>query len=131
MKRKVTVILTFCLYLAAVLYLCLMKPDDMPQMELSFFGIPMDKLGHFVMFLPFPVLSYMLFYDRERKISYELLIMAAIIALGIGLAFGTEQLQAMTQYRTSDIMDVYSDMTGLAAGSIAAIILILIKRRRK
>lgn len=131
MKRKVTVILTFCLYIAAVLYLCLMKPDDMPQMELSFFGIPMDKLGHFVMFLPFPVLSYMLFYDRERKISYELLIMAAIIALGIGLAFGTEQLQAMTQYRTSDIMDVYSDMTGLAAGSIAAIILILIKRRRK
>lgn len=131
MKRKVTAISLFCIYIASVLYLCLMKPDDMPQFELSFFGIPMDKIAHFLMFLPFPVLSYLLFYEGQRKITHEVLILTAILSLGVGLAFGTEQLQAMTQYRSSDIMDVYSDMTGLATGCIAAIILIIIKRHRK
>ena len=128
MKRKAAFIALFGLYLAAILYLCLMKPDDMPQIELTFFGIPMDKLGHFIMFTPFPVLSYLMFYDRNRTIGGEFLIMTGLIAIGVGMAFLTEQLQAMTQYRTSDINDVYSDMTGLAFGCVITIILIIIKR---
>ena len=121
----------FGLYILAVCILCFIKPDSIPSKGFDWFGLPADKVGHFLMFLPFPVLSYLLFYEGQRKITHEVLILTAILSLGVGLAFGTEQLQAMTQYRSSDIMDVYSDMTGLAAGCIAAIILIIIKRHRK
>ena len=128
MKRKAAFIALFGLYIAAILYLCLMKPDDMPQIEITFLGIPMDKLGHFIMFTPFPVLSYLMFTHRDRSITRDFLILTGIIAVGVGLAFVTEQLQAMTQYRTSDINDAYSDMTGLAFGCIIKILLIIIKR---
>ena len=58
MKRKILFISAFCIYLAAVFFLCLMKPDDLPQTELMLFGLPADKVAHFLMFFPFPVLGY-------------------------------------------------------------------------
>lgn len=131
MKRKIAFITLFSLYIAAILYLCLMKPDDMPQIEITFFGIPVDKLGHFLMFMPFPVLSYLIFNDRERNAAGEFMLMTGVVALGIAMAFATEQLQALTQYRTSDINDVYSDMIGLAFGCIITTIVIIIKKRHK
>lgn len=127
-KRKIIFTALFCLYMAAVLFLCLMKPDDLPQPELYFFGLPLDKVAHFLMFMPFPILSQLMFMDKDRKTYADIIILICMTALGVGLAFGTEHLQAMTQYRTSDINDVYADFTGLAAGCIITLTLIFIKR---
>ena len=44
--------------------------------------------------------------------------------------FLTEHLQALTQYRSSDIKDIYADMAGLAAGSIIVLTNIIFKSGR-
>lgn len=130
MKRKAIFITAFVIYLAAVIYLCLMKPDNLPQTELYLFGLPLDKVAHFLMFLPFPVLAYMMLWEKGRKTWAELLILLSCLAVGVGLAFLTEHLQAMTQYRSSDIKDIYADMTGLGIGCIVVLINIAIKHIR-
>lgn len=130
MKRKAIFITVFVIYLAAVIYLCLMKPDNLPQTELYLFGLPIDKVAHFLMFLPFPALAYMMLWEKGRKTWAELLILLSCLAVGVGLAFLTEHLQAMTQYRSSDIKDIYADMTGLGIGCIVVLINIAIKHIR-
>lgn len=120
----------FCIYIAAVMYLCLMKPEDMPQTEMYIFGIPADKVAHFLMFLPFPILAYKMLWKGERKLWADISILAGSMAVGIGMAFLTEHLQALTQYRTSDINDVYADMKGLGVGGLIITANILIKTIR-
>ena len=129
MKRKTIYISLFCLYIAAILLLCLMKPTDLPQPDIMIFGIPADKIAHFLMFMPYPVLVYLMFYNKDRSRVLDLCILAACIAMGVGTAIGTEQLQAMTQYRTPDINDVYADMKGMAPGCIGVLIYIILKKR--
>ena len=129
MKCRVIYIAAFCLYLAAILYLCLMKTDNLPQPEIFFFGLPIDKVVHFTMFLPFPVLIHLMFHESERNRWYDILILLAAVALGIGAAFGTEYLQSLTQYRSSDINDIYADMKGIALGSIIVLIHIIFRKK--
>ena len=53
----------FVLYLLAVLYLCFGKFENTPDVPWSLLGIPSDKLVHFGMFFPFPILAFLAF-DR-------------------------------------------------------------------
>lgn len=128
MKNKTPYIILFCFYLCAVLYLCLMKPDDIPHPEINLLGIPIDKAAHFLMFLPYPFLSYMLFHKKDRNIFANLCILIILYVAGVGLAYGTEHLQGMTDYRTQDMTDVYADLTGMIAGCIITFTYILIER---
>lgn len=130
MKRRILFITAFLLYMAAVLYLCLAKPEDLPQTELYLFGIPLDKAAHFLMFLPFPILAYSTLWKRNRKAWTDIAILIIVLGIGVGLAFLTEHLQALTQYRSSDIKDIYADMAGLAAGSIIVLTNIIFKSGR-
>lgn len=116
--------------MAAVLYLCLAKPEDLPQTELYLLGIPLDKAAHFLMFLPFPILAYSTLWKRDRKAWTDIAILIIVLGIGVGLAFLTEHLQALTQYRSSDIKDIYADMAGLAAGSIIVLTNITFKSGR-
>lgn len=133
MRRRILFIAAFLIYLTAVVYLCLMKPDNLPQAEIYLFGLPIDKVAHFMMFLPFPALSYMMLWENGRKIWADLLILLSCMAIGTGLAFLTEHLQSMTQYRSSDILDTYADMAGLGTGGLLVLINIMITyiRNRK
>ena len=130
MKRRILFITAFLLYMAAVLCLCLAKPEDLPQTELYLFGIPLDKAAHFLMFLPFPILAYSTLWKRDRKAWTDIAILIIVLGIGVGLAFLTEHLQALTQYRSSDIKDIYADMAGLAAGSIIVLTNIIFKSGR-
>lgn len=129
MKRRILYITAFCIYIGAILYLCLTKPDNLPQTEFLIFGLPADKVAHFTMFLPFPILMYLMFFDRSRSRWLDMLILVAAIALGIGAAFGTEYLQALTQYRSSDINDTFADMKGLSTGALIVLTHILLRKR--
>lgn len=131
MKHKICYILTFCVYVAAILSLCLMKPDYLPQPEMFIFGIPADKVAHFLMFLPFPILMHMMLFDKSRKIWLDILLLAGILAMGIGAAFGTEFLQSLTQYRSADIKDTFADMKGLGTGGLLVLLHILSRRNGK
>lgn len=109
--------------------MCLSRPENLPSAEFMIFGLPVDKVVHFIMFLPFPIFIYLMFFKTSRSRWADLLIMIGGIVMGIGAALGTEHLQALTQYRSSDIKDVYADIIGLSAGCIPVLIHILSRKR--
>lgn len=125
MKRRILYISLFCIYVGSVLFLCLMKPDNLPEKEIFLFGLPADKVAHFTMFLPFTVLSYLVFFNCKRKKSVDIAILAASLFVGAGAATGTEVLQTLTMYRSAEIHDFYADLSGLCTGALAVLLYIL------
>lgn len=119
------------LYIAAVAFLCFMRPDDLPSVQKDFFGIPIDKVVHFIMFLPYPILSGLSFMHKDFSIRRNILILIVLTVTGIGLAFGTEAIQGQLGYRSYDIADFAADMKGMATGVLITLTFIIIQRIRK
>lgn len=112
-------IAAFCIYLAAVAVLCFMNPSQLPEMDVkTFLGIPIDKVLHFLMFLPYPILSSLSFINRGTGTFKNMVILLILIVLGIGISYSTEAIQAQTGYRSYDLEDFYADMVGIAAGTV-------------
>lgn len=129
MKLGITFIsrILFFIYLAAVVTLCLMKPDSFPELPSSlWFGIPADKIAHFCMFFPFPVLAW--FSTRGIRLRLWPSVIAIIVfaAVGSAFAYGTELMQSLTDYRTYDIADFRADIAGLAAGAAVTLAYIIV-----
>lgn len=120
----------FCIYVAAVILLCIMKTDGLPEVPEFFLGIPLDKILHFLMFLPFPILGYMTFQVKENRIWRKLTVLAVICLLGCCFAYSTERLQALTAYRSCDMSDMAADCLGMAAGILSVIIHIIVSNSR-
>lgn len=133
MQLKMRYISAFllCVYIVTVAALCFMKPSSLPQVELDFFGIPMDKVVHFIMFLPFSILAYMTFWPADAGKIRKMAVLLVIVIFGAGMAVATERIQAMTGYRTGDIMDFAFDMTGILTGAALTALFILLKKDRK
>ena len=113
----------FCIYLIAVGLLCFLRPSSLPEVDIkTFLGIPIDKLLHFLMFLPYPILSGLVFIRKEQKMAVSIAILITLAVLGIGISYGTELIQARTGYRSYEIEDFYADMTGIATGFIISTI---------
>lgn len=124
MKGKLTAIyiITFCTYLAAVGLLCFLRPSSLPDMDIkTFLGIPIDKMLHFLMFLPYPILSSLVFISKDCSYACSLLIVTVLAITGAGVAYGTEMIQASTGYRSYEINDFYADLTGIVTGSLMAL----------
>lgn len=113
----------FCIYLTAVGLLCFLRPSSLPEMDIkTFLGIPIDKLLHFLMFLPYPILAGLVFIGKEQKMAVCMSILIILAILGVGISYGTELIQARTGYRSYEIGDFYADMTGIATGFIISVI---------
>jgi VanZ family protein len=129
---RILYIAAFCIYLAAVGVLCFIRPSSLPEMDVkTFLGLPIDKVLHFLMFLPYPVLSGLVFINKDQKLSAAATIMLILAITGIGVAYGTEMIQSQTGYRSYEIADFYADMTGIAAGIILAASYIAYTRLKK
>lgn len=128
--RKLYVVLLI-LYLGAVAWLCFGSFDNAPSIKESFLGIPTDKLIHFSMFLPFPVIARGLFIGVTKKPLHSLLLVLGLFVIGCIIAAVTELGQGLTDYRTADPNDFLADGIGLATGSIIALILDLRAAFRK
>lgn len=114
------------LYLGALAYACFAHSEMLPSIHNWPFGIPFDKVAHFCMFVPFPVLMYL---SMERIPTLVKIILA--LALGFMLAGGTEYIQGLTAYRDKDILDFAADTVGLAVGSIVSAVSALFCGRRQ
>lgn len=112
----------------AVFYLCFAKPDEMSSIEISFFGLPIDKVVHFLMFLPFPILAFKAFDSENLKSGRRILLITGIAAAGGAIATLTEFIQGYLPYRSEDPYDLFSDFIGLGTG-IAGVIIYLIFRK--
>lgn len=128
-RERIISIISFCLYLAAVAYLCFAKPEDVPHLPEYWFGIPADKLGHLLMFMPFPFLGYLAFSNEETNLRRKVLLLTGLLAAGAAIAVATEQVQALLQYRTADIDDLVADAIGIFCGGVATFIYITLKKR--
>ena len=56
-----------CIYILAICILCFMNPSDMPDPELDIPGL--DKLVHFMMFVPFPVLAFLTIESQNKSVK--------------------------------------------------------------
>ncbi len=115
-------------YMAAVAYLCFMKPEDMPEIRPDLWGIPIDKVAHFAMFFPFPALAYATFRPVGHRKLRHFLILAVVTAAGSGLAMGTEHLQGLLEYRSYEVKDFYADALGIGCSAALTTVYILIKK---
>ena len=118
---KITFRVAFYLYLIAIAVLCFGKFSDLPSVSNTILGIPTDKVVHFVMFFPFPILAF-LAYDKFTGTVKSVLIFALVTFLaGCLIAAGTEIGQAyLTEYRGGDPTDFLADFLALLTGSIIA-----------
>lgn len=131
-RSRKTHIALFCIYLAAVAVACFTKPSNLPDMGAgTLMGIPMDKVLHFILFLPFPVLASMSMTDPKRKPAVNIAVLAVIAAVGIGVAYVTEALQAELGYRSYDLKDLYADSLGIITGALATAVIITCTRLEK
>ena len=111
------------LYLGAVAALCFLSTENLPNFQRTIWGIPTDKVAHFCMFLPFPLLFYLAWDHKGTKaagaISFALLNLAA----GALVAAGTEWMQKFLPTRCMDLHDFNSDLLALVAGTLLVFII--------
>ena len=115
--KRISLVL-FCIYIIAVIALCVIKTDDLPELPKYFLGIPFDKIAHFIMFFPFIILGYASFMPTEKGIWRKITVLGIILLVGCVFAFSTEKIQAMTAYRSYEILDMAADSTGLLIGTL-------------
>ena len=100
----------------------------MPHVKMSYWGIPTDKIVHFLMFFPFPLLCFGAFDKFTTKPWHSVLFVVIVFCIGCVLAGATEIGQSMTKYRTGDERDFFAD--GIALGISSLIVLILDLRKQ-
>lgn len=129
-RTRIISLVVFCLYIAAVCYLCFAKPDNIPVVQFSFFGLPIDRPVHFLMFLPFPLLAFNAFDSEGAKVGRRALLISGIAAAGMALAVMTEYIQGLLAYRSQDAYDLLSDFLGLSTGVVIVIVYMIFRKLR-
>lgn len=130
-KKKLILRVLFFLYLAAVLFLCFGKFESTPDVPGTFLGIPTDKLVHFFMFFPFPILAFLAFDKFTETPKSTFLFSGITWVLGMLLAFGTEWGQAhLTDYRSGDPWDLAADALSITLSTVLVIIWDLSKQKK-
>ena len=128
--RSIIFSIATVLYIAAVGYLCFANFNKLPEMPRTLFGIPMDKVVHFCMFFPFPILAYLAYdklTDTPLKAFAALVSICAIGAIFAGL---TEIGQSMLPYRYEDISDFRADCLAIVLAGILTFVIDVAKMRK-
>lgn len=124
MKNKTIIIARILLlvYAAMVCLLCFMRLGNGIDMSSEWLGIPKDKIAHFFLFFPFPILMYAAFHMHRSKPVRLILFLLLTLVIGAAAGAGIELIQMTTDYRSCDIMDFRADCIGLLCGSILVMI---------
>jgi len=131
-SQKIAFQVIFFLYVAAVLFLCFAHFEQTPAIEWSLWGIPNDKVVHFCMFFPFPILAFLAFDRYTDSVRSTLLFSGITLLVGFLLAWGTEWGQAhLTDYRSGDPLDLLADGTALVLSTLLVIFLDIRKQRKR
>lgn len=100
----------FPIYLMVMLFLLVRKPStSSPEFNLGFWGIPPDKVGHTILFLPYMVLQYYC----ERKQHFVILLFFGIFVCSLA-----ESLHYFLPYREFSVYDYMANLVGLSLGSL-------------
>ncbi len=118
-----------CIYIAVLAYICFVDADKLPLTLTMIWGIPVDKVAHFLMFLPYTLIAYGAFRPEEGGRRRQLLMIAAIFVSGIALSGGTEYLQGFTDGRFSEVEDFYADALGLSISTLLTLLCNVIQNK--
>lgn len=129
--RKHISLFLFCLYIVAVGVICFMKGEQIPDMTDYLFGIPIDKVVHFLMFLPFTILAFLSIVNEDKSIGRYIFLLMLCFISGAIIAYGTERIQGMLGYRSFDINDLYADIAGLTSGALLTLFYIIYHHKNK
>ena len=127
--RSIIFSIVTALYLVAVGYLLFANFDKLQQVPRLFLGIPTDKIVHFCMFFPFPILCYLAYdklTDTPLKALAALLSICSIGAIFAGL---TEIVQGSLPYRYQDISDFRADCLAIVIAGIITFVIDVAKMR--
>ena len=115
----------FVLYIAAVLFLCLFDLSmDTVDMSKYFLGIRLDRVFHFLMFLPCPFVFWIFYYYNKRIKINSGYLFAVILLSGIIFGVLAEAAQEVfTTYRDGDPYDLGANVTGVFVGTLIVYIL--------
>lgn len=119
------------LYLVAVAVLCFANIKNTPDIKKELFGIPTDKVAHFLMFLPLPILAFFAFDKYTEKVWTSILFTVLTFGFGVGLAALTEWVQSRLPYRSGDNRDLMADVIALALSSAVVLILDISKQKKR
>lgn len=123
------------LYVAAVAYICFANFKHLPQMSRITWGFETDKVIHFIMFLPYTVLTYFSIGRLPRRIWKSILLTILLIATGCLFAAATEVVQSRLIYRSGDFRDFEADLLAISISGtivlISDITRILVRRFRR
>ena len=123
--------LAMILYVIAVAWFCFAKFQRLPDVPRTLFGIPIDKVVHFSMFLPFPILAF-LAYDHLTETPWQALAaLVSICAVGGVFAGITELIQEQLAYRTKDINDFGADCLAIGLSGLLVFTIDVLKMRKK
>lgn len=110
------------LYFIAVGILCFCRFDGGLDLPSTLWGIPQDKVAHFLMFLPYPILAALALHTSKGDPKRLVLFLLCIVIAGAVIAGATELLQGTTGYRESDIADFRADCLGIFTGSVLTLV---------
>ena len=100
-------------YLLALCYLCFSTPDSLPSIENWNFFIPADKLVHFLMFFPAPVLLYLSLGKHCETVRKALPTVGFCFLICCVLAGTTEIIQNFRPGRSMSFGDWIADTLGM------------------
>ena len=123
-KRNILTLALLVVYLGMVGWCCFGHFSDLPDIgQDNLFGIPMDKVVHFLMFFPFPIIAIYAFHNSKGRPGRFFVFLAISYFLGMMLAMGTELIQGTTDYRSSDMLDLVADSLGLMTGCVTVTVI--------
>ena len=129
--RSIIAKIVMLLYVVAVAYLCFANFHKLPEVPKTFLGIPMDKIVHFCMFFPFPILAFFA-YDKLTETPWQALAaLLCICAFGGIFAGLTEIVQGMLPYRSQDIQDYGADLLAIGISGLLVFVYDVYKMKKK
>lgn len=131
-RHKIAFQVLFFLYIALLLFLCFGQFQNVHSVPRTILGIPSDKVVHFCMFFPFPILAFLAFDQYTNTVRQSLLFSGITFVVGILLALGTEWGQAhLTRYRSGDTRDFLADSLALVLGTLIVLFWDIRKQKKK
>ena len=122
--------IAFLVYVGMVVYVCFGHFDDLPDMSRPIWGIPQDKIIHFIMFFPFPIIAALALDLRPSRYGKAFLEALLLLVCGLAIAAATEIGQGFTDYRDPSVWDWVADISALVSSSLLVLTVLLIKVRR-
>jgi len=119
------------MYIFAIAFFCFANIGAVYGTSFDVLGIPGDKIAHFIMFLPFPILAFLSFEHEKKSAWASIKFTLETFFVGIMIAACTEVIQGKLPYRALEIADFYADSIAISVCCIYVLCVDLTRHSKK